>query len=231
MTSRLKWIFGMTLIGLLLTSGSTNASVVLTISVSGYGITPGQSETIASPSISTSFGGYTISYLSFRSNESAGTLSLGSYGVTNNTSGGILTLTLTDNSMVTPSYNILGLTSTESVSVNSGPGTITFQSFLGTTPNQFATPLLSIGQTSSLTPTTTLVSTSTSGFTVPASTYSLTSVSTFNFGTGQSTEAFTGYSVVSTPEPATLVMTLSGLPVVGFFAWRHRRRERLAVRA
>ena len=175
------------------------------------------------------FDGFDISNLTARSILSTRTITFSPFSVTNNGSGGTLSITVSDNGETTPGPYGLNLSSNATVTGNTG--TVTFQSFAGNSINDTATfpSQKLIFNASGIDPASSGSGAGSqnapvaSGFHPTGSTFSITNVSTFQLSQGQSVSTTAGNSIVSTPEPGTLAMVMAGLPVVGIVAWRKRR--------
>ncbi len=229
MKSVSRFFLGTVLIGLFLLPETAHATLQLqlTLTVSGSSFN-GPATTYSSPQSNLSYGGFNIGNLSYSSNEATGTLSITSFTVTNTGTygAGTLTMTLSDSGMINPST--YGLFVTSNADVATTAGTVTFQSFAGSGLNSmsFQSPLLTFSPTSGFAQPQ---SASAGGFSPGAvgAIYSLTDVSTFTLASGTTDQFYYASTTVSTPEPATLAMIFTGLPMVGLMAWRKRRTARV----
>ncbi len=183
------------------------------------------------PDNSISFHGFTIDVLTGNSIFANRDLNISSINVQNsNGSAGTLVLELTEDAYSTPGTYGLNLTSTATVQGLSVGSTASFQSFAGNSAfdKSFSSPPINFNQVNANLATTT-PSTMSSGFKPTGATFSITSDSTFNLAAGGSAQFASGDSVVSTPEPSTMALALTGLPVAGVLWARRRKASRVTV--
>ncbi len=229
-------------LGLMITTSPAFADLQLTLTVTGNGYAAPQTETTTASSgseiyivngllntssnnaFTLSFGGFTIRSLDIDSTLSTRTLYMSPFSVTNTGSGGTLTLTVSDDGFATPGAYELGLVST--ATVNSSTGPTTFQTFGGNTlddeggdstaQQMFAATGTGNSNASGV---------ATDGFYPSGSTFSITNVTTMTLGHSGSVYNFSGTSIVTTPEPATMMMAATGLSTLGLGLWRRRLKS------
>jgi len=213
-------------IGLAALAGPRSAHATLTLTLQSGATTLTITDNVspdAAPALGTIvwsgvFAGFDVESDIASSNALSGLLpaqiTINNLSITSNSAGAAtLTVTVQDNGFTAPGVGPASVSNQLATTQLPSNVTVNYSGFVNGTQ---------VGSTLSL---NTVDGTTGSGTTSVTSPYTLKSVSSFSVNGANKTVQFTGITTVSPiPEPGTVAMALTGLPVLGLF-WVRRRRH------